>query len=275
MTRFVVVPQWQGSASSRAMRLIDGALAIAGDLPRAATHVLEAPSEAGDGLGTGVRRLSALRHTGERIRESAAPSPDAPHDAMVMVGGDSGVATAAALVWAEGVRRAGRAPGVLWLSAHPALRDAESSDSGAFSSMAARALVDAAVPAPIDLPRLDRKALTLTAARSADEADRATAERLGVTLLGDLETDPLVAAVAGADELFVHVALDVLDPSAIVGVTDPSPFGPDTPALVAAVRAVRARVPVTGGALTGFAPATPEDAVEDLGTILRIIGALT
>ena len=35
---FVVVPQWQGSGSSRAMRLVDGAEAIRGDLPSASTR---------------------------------------------------------------------------------------------------------------------------------------------------------------------------------------------------------------------------------------------
>jgi len=32
--RFLVVGQWQGSASSRAMRLADGATAVAADLPQ-------------------------------------------------------------------------------------------------------------------------------------------------------------------------------------------------------------------------------------------------
>ena len=44
MTRFVVAPQWQGSPSARAMRLIDGAEAIAGDLPRSALTRIEVPA---------------------------------------------------------------------------------------------------------------------------------------------------------------------------------------------------------------------------------------
>ncbi len=59
MARFIVAPQWQGSSSSRAMQLIDGAEAIAGDLPRGSTTVLDAPTEAGDAQGTRVHRLSA------------------------------------------------------------------------------------------------------------------------------------------------------------------------------------------------------------------------
>ena len=60
MTRFLVVPQWQGSPAARAMHLVDGAEAIAGDLPRASTARVEVPASAGEALGTGIRRYSAL-----------------------------------------------------------------------------------------------------------------------------------------------------------------------------------------------------------------------
>ena len=60
MTRFVIVPQWQGSPSARAMGLVDGAEAIAGDLPSSAVVRVEVPLEAGDALGGRVHRLSAL-----------------------------------------------------------------------------------------------------------------------------------------------------------------------------------------------------------------------
>ena len=69
MTRFLIVPQWQGSPAARAMLLTDGAAAIAGDLPRRDTTVLDVPLEAGDALGTGIRRLSALLRTRELIAE--------------------------------------------------------------------------------------------------------------------------------------------------------------------------------------------------------------
>ncbi|MGN6126684.1 MAG: arginase family protein, partial [Humibacter sp.] len=58
--RFLIVPQWQGSSSSRAMQLIDGATAIAGDLPASATTFVDVPMEAGESLGTGVHRLSSI-----------------------------------------------------------------------------------------------------------------------------------------------------------------------------------------------------------------------
>ena len=59
--QFIVVGQWQGSASSRAMRLGDGAAAIAADLPRASTTVVEVPPGAGDRLETAIARYTSVR----------------------------------------------------------------------------------------------------------------------------------------------------------------------------------------------------------------------
>ena len=41
-----------------------------------------------------------------------------------------------------------------------------------------------------------------------------------------------------------------------------------------AIAAARARVPLVGASIAGFAPASPAAAVDDLGTILRVVGAL-
>ena len=73
MTRFIVAPQWQGSSSSRAMQLIDGAQAIAGDLPRASCTTVEIPLEAGESVETGVLRFSTLRRTRELVDLELAP----------------------------------------------------------------------------------------------------------------------------------------------------------------------------------------------------------
>jgi arginase len=44
--------------------------------------------------------------------------------------------------------------------------------------------------------------------------------------------------------------------------------------LVGSIRALRARLPLAGASLTEFSPSSPDAAVDDLGTILRIVGAL-
>ncbi|HBR89778.1 MAG TPA: arginase, partial [Microbacterium sp.] len=81
-------------------------------------------------------------------------------------------------------------------------------------------------------------------------------------------------AATGATRVHIHVDLDVLDPAAMSGVSQPVPFGPSVAEVVAAIRAVREVLPCAGATLTGFSPVSPDAAVDDLGAILRIIGAL-
>ncbi len=130
MARFIVAPQWQGSSSSRAMQLIDGAEAIAGDLPRGSTTVLDAPTEAGDAQGTRVHPLSALVRMRERI-EDAVRGADGP---AVVIGGDCGVALGAVAAVA------GDDLAVVWIDAHADLNTPDSSPSGAFHGMVLRAI---------------------------------------------------------------------------------------------------------------------------------------
>ena len=118
---------------------------------------------------------------------------------------------------------------------------------------------------------------------SGSDADPVLAEALAETgtenrrFAADL-TDPAALADAvtasGATALYIHVDLDVLDPAVITGVALPVPFGLSLEQLVAAIAAVRARVPLVGGSIAGFAPASAGAAVDDLGTILRVVGAL-
>ena len=54
----------------------------------------------------------------------------------------------------------------------------------------------------------------------------------------------------------------------------PIPFGARVAELTAAITRLRARTPLVGASIAGFAPASPAAAVDDLGAILRIVGAL-
>ena len=272
MARFVIVPQWQGSPSSRAMQLIDGAQAIAGDLPRASCTTVDIPLEAGEAVETGVHRFSTLRRTRELVDLELAPITEP----VMLIGGDCGVA-----VGAVG-HAARRHPGLamVWLDAHPDLHTPDSSTSGAFSGMALRAIMgdgaDGLVLAPGTMT-IDR--LVLAGAREYEPAEEDAASALGLTTLESSELadpDALAAAVAatGATAVYIHVDLDVLDPGAMSGVTASVPFGVSLPVLLAAIAGVRKVAPLVGSSITGFAPASPAAAVDDLGTILRIVGAL-
>jgi arginase len=260
---FVLVPQWQGSPSARAMRLADGVAALRDDLPSAATHEVAVPLEAGDEQGTGIARFSSLQLVRERLTDVLGDL-DAP---WVVIGGDCAVSDAA-------VRHAagsGTPPALVWCDAQPDLNSPTTSPSGAYAGMVLRSLIDDGTVAP------DR--VVLAGARSWDPGEESYAAERGIRALdvADLEQpDGLVAAVAasGADRVFLHIDLDVLDPPAFASLLEPEPFGLDPGRLVAAVRALLARFTLAGATIAAFAPGTPEDAIDDAPTLLRLIGAL-
>ena len=249
MTRFVIAPQWQGSSSSRAMQLIDGAEAIAGDLPRAATIALEAPTEAGDAQGSGIHRLSAVVRMRDRI-EDAVRGTDEP---VVTIGGDCGVALGAISAIA------GDDLAVVWLDAHPDLNTAASSPSGAFTGMVLRSILGEGEPTVRLTPGIAPSRIVLAGTRAWDAEEERVVAAHGIRTIGagDLaDAEVLAAAVAatGASRVFVHIDLDVLDPSEISGIASPVPFGVAAAEVVASVRRLRERVPLAGATITEFSP---------------------
>ncbi|MBF4462768.1 MULTISPECIES: arginase family protein [unclassified Rathayibacter] len=274
MASFLVVPQWQGSASSRAMRLVDGADAIRGDLPLAATIVVEVPVEAGDAQDTGVRRYASVAMTAERMRDALARLAGP----VITVGGDCGVEFAAVT---HAVRSASGPVAVLWFDAHPDGNTPQTSPSGAFSGMVLAALAGRGVgllSAP-EGERVAEERLVLAGVRATDPDELEGLVSRGARELGVDALDPevLVAAVeaTGAQSVYVHIDLDVLDPVELAGLFDPVPFGVRAAQLVSCLEAVRARFPLAGAGVTSFAPASPAAAVDDLPTILRLLGALS
>lgn len=272
MTRFVVVPQWQGSPSSRAMQLIDGAHAIAGDLPRAATTVLEVPVEAGESLGTGVRRLSSLL----RIRSLVAEAIAGWDEPVLVVGGDCGVAIAPV------AQAASRHPrlAVVWIDAHPDLNASESSPSGAFAGMALRAILgDAPEGLALESGAISPADVVLAGARSFDDAEQVFVAEHGIRVVSPdalVDPDALRDAVqaTGADAVYVHVDVDALDPAAIAGNAHPEPFGIALADLTAAIGRLRSAIPLAGASIAGYSPASAAVAEDDLGALLRLVGAL-
>lgn len=271
---FLVVPEWQGSVSSRAMSHADGAFAIHGDLPSSATVLVDVPVEAGDALGTGVHRYSAVR----RVRERTAAALGSARGTPIAVGGDCGIALAP--VAAAAAAHPGELA-VLWLDAHPDLNTPETSPSGAFNGMVLRAIAGEGADglALEGDERVPASRIVLAGVRAIDDGEQAFIDAEGMTVLGvDEFADPGAAIRAieatGATRVYVHVDLDVLDPSAIAGLSYPLPFGAEPDSLVALVREVVARFSLSGASIAGFAPASPEAAIDDLPTILRLVGAL-
>lgn len=269
MARFLIVPVWQGSPSPRAMRLAEGAEALSSDVPRSASSWIDVPAEAGDAIDTGVHRASAIARVLEGIREELALSDER----AIIIGGDCSVSVA------------GISPHVdddlalLWFDAHPDLHDPGSSPSGAFSGMALRAILGG-VPAPLAPERtLPSSRVVLVGSRSIDDGESGFLHDSGIrTLEPDDLSDPsaLARAVAetGARRVYVHVDVDVFDPTGFAGVGSPIPFGVDPASVIAAIRRLREDHEVVGASICGFVPTSPEEAAGDIGTILRLIGAL-
>jgi len=263
MTRFLIVPQWQGSPAARAMLLVDGAHAIAGDLPRAATTTLDVPLEAGESLGTGVHRLSALRRIRDLVGEHLV-------DDTVIVGGDCSVTVAALAALPGGTDDLA----VVWFDAHPDLHVPATSPSGAFSGMALRAVLGDGEPALSLSPGVPAERIVLVGARAVDEAEREPLARLTHLPVEDVDTLADAVVATGASRVWVHIDVDVLDPAELAGVSSAEPFGASAAAVVTAIRALRERVPLAGATIAGFAPRSPAAAVDDLGVLLRLVGAV-
>jgi arginase len=115
--------------------------------------------------------------------------------------------------------------------------------------------------------------------RSLDDAEAAYLETAGIRIVTVEETrDPaaLAAAVSalGVDAVHLHVDVDVLDPADMPGVKPSEPFGVALADLIAGLKRVRETTPLAGASLAGFAPASPASAADEMGTLLRLIGAL-
>ena len=277
---FVVVPQWQGSVSPRAMRLVDGAEAIRGDLPSSATQIVEVPVEAGDAMDTGIHRLSTIL----MVRERQAAVLQNTSDWALTIGGDCGVSLAAV---EHAARQHPQKVALIWFDAHPRLHVAETSPSGGFCGMVLRAITGEGRPelllrAESSVP-LDH--VVLAGTRDTDPAEDDLIVSSGVTALAvdDLAPDGLPAPqqllsavrATGASHVYIHIGLDVLDPAALAGIAELVPFGLSVESLTGLISALRGEFALAGATIAGFAPATVDDANDDMPSILRIIGALT
>ncbi|MCS0500673.1 arginase family protein [Protaetiibacter mangrovi] len=258
---FVVVPQWQGSPSSRAMRLAEGAEAIRADLPASSTREVAVPLEAGDEQGTGIARFGSLQLVRERLGDVLGELDDA----AIVIGGDCSVSSAAV------AHTAGPDLALVWFDAHPDLNTPGTSPSGAFGGMVLASLVEDGV--------VDAGRVVVAGAREWDPGEEEFAGARGiasvdVAALADAAAFADAVAATGATRVYVHIDLDVLDPAEFDGLLEPIPFGVSATQLVAAVRALVARLPLAGATIASFAPESAEKAVDDAPTILRLIAAL-
>lgn len=255
--RVVEIPQWQGSGSRTARRLVPGAGLLAGLVPADERIRARLSADAGE-TRAGVRNADVLADNLAEIRALPVWADGRP---AITVGGDCAVELAPV---EAALRRHGDRLAVVWFDAHGDLNSPESSPSGAFHGMIVRSLVGEGPPALRPDPPLPTGRLVLAGVRALDPGEREFIERHAIPALtvADL-ADPaaLVDAVAatGATAVYVHIDLDVLDPGAFASVGLPEPGGLDPARLAAAVRALAARFAVAGLGITEYQPAAPAD----------------
>lgn len=253
------------------MRLVDGAEAIRGDLPSASTAMVDIPLGTGSNEGTLVRRLSSLL----QVRDSMVLALGKLHGPVITIGGDCGVELAAVQHADSGQD----AMAVLWLDAHPDLNSPESSPSGAFTGMVLRTLLGNGTPALAPQNPLEPSRTILAGARTIDEGENEYLLSSGIRVIGaqEVTAKSITAALAasGASSVYIHIDLDVLDPAEFDGVADPMPFGVTLATLLEVVVAAKADLPLAGAGITGFAPSSPDATADGMGSILRILSALT
>jgi arginase len=266
---FFVVPQWQGSNSSRAMRLVEGADAIRGDLPASSTVIVPVPLGAGNDQGSGVQRMSSIQNVLAELLRALALSDGMP----IVIGGDCGVELGAITHAATRHKLA-----VVWFDAHADLNTPDSSPSGAFHGMVLRTLLGDGPATLLPETPLLASRVVLAGTRSLDSAEQEFVEESGIRSLapGELTAGALTAALveSDADAVYLHVDLDVLDPGEFGALGFPEPFGVTIAGLVDLIHEAKSALPIIGAGITEFAPRSAEQADDELPTILRIIGAI-
>ncbi len=270
--QFLVAAQWQGSGSTRALHLSDGADAIREDLPVSRTTVIDIPLGSGESLGSGVSRLSAIQSVRDRVAEALVRL----EGTVVTIGGDCGVELAPI---AHAHSRHPDDLALVWFDAHPDVNSPESSPSGAFHGMVMRSIVGEGFPSLALENPLPASKIILAGARALDDPEAQWVSDQGIRMIppAALTPDSLVNAIraTGASSVYVHIDLDVLDPAEFSSLAFPEPFGVELSTLLDSIRAVVANFTLAGAGVCEFAPPSPDAATNDLPSILRIIGSLT
>ena len=269
---FLVAAQWQGSGSTRALHLSDGANVIVEDLPVSTTTVIDIPLGAGESLGSGVSRLSSIQIVRDRVADALTRLTGV----VVTIGGDCGVELAPV------AHAHTQHPGdlaLVWFDAHPDANTPENSLTGAFHGMVTRSILGEGLPSLALTNPLPSSNIIFAGTRALDEAEAEWISEHGIRMLppGELDAESLVAAIraTGASAVYLHIDLDVLDPAEFASLDYPEPFGVSLSTLLATIKAVVAEFELAGAGICEFAPSAANATADDVPSILRIIGALT
>lgn len=156
---------------------------------------------------------------------------------------------------------------VVWIDAHADLNTPESSPSGHAHGMPLRALFGDGHPDLVPSTTLSPQRCALLGTRSMDPPEQAfiAAHELPVINPEQLQNEPdlleelLVRWLPDGAPLYVHLDLDVLDPSVWPAVAVPEPGGLGIATLVAVINSLRARGNLVGVGITEYVPGVDHD----------------
>jgi arginase len=210
------------------------------DLPLTATDVI-APVL---GEGDTWTRMAVLYEQLAKAVAHVAASDATP----VVLSGDC----TTALGTVAGLQRVGVDAGVVWLDAHGDLHTPQTTSSGYLGGMPLRLLVGACpelIGARLGLRQVPEDRVVLVGARDLDPPE--------VSFLADAriqtcEVARLDGAALPSGPLYVHLDVDVIDPTEITALRFPAPGGPSRATVAAALRTVlrTGRVAAVGLACT-------------------------
>lgn len=260
--RLNAVPQFQGAVTERAPEMPDGCIALADLGSRILGASVNLVHQVRDTSPTeaGVANRAVLTGPNLEAQRQAVAGIEEP---ILTIGGDCGVEF-------EPIRalrkRYGPGLGVAWFDAHPDLKTPETADDGAYHAMVLAGLLGEGDPDLTASETVDPNKVALIDARAAIPAEQAAIER-GHGVL----TDEPATVLRDATHIYVHVDVDVLDPSEFGGHNMPEPSGMTIPELVASLESLSG-LNVVGASITECV-GTGEQ-VEVLSPVIAAIGEL-
>ncbi len=213
------------------------------DLPLGVDRVVTADLPVGD-VWT---RLAALN----RAVADAVAGADHRGSSLVVVCGDC----TTALGTVAGLQRAGTDVGIVWLDAHGDVQTLETTASGFLGGLPLRLLVGyrpELIAASLGLRPVPEHRVMLVGARDLDPPE---ADYLARADIRRADIADLAGAALPGGPLYVHLDLDVIDPSEVPGLRYPAPGGPGAADIARALRTLLAtgRVAAVGIACTWHA----------------------
>jgi arginase len=261
VTTVLCIPQWQGSASSKAPQLVAGARRAAALIPADAVVTVPVREASGEKV-SGIRAFDVLVEN-QRLTREALAGIDGQ---VITVGGDCSVDIAPI---AAARARYGEALTVLWIDAHPDVFSPQTLPSGAFHGMVVRALLGDAPVGLIPEQPLTPQQIIIAGERANVASEHEYLARTGLRRLGVDDLEQVLDGLRGP--VYVHIDLDVLEPTAFGSTCYAEPNGVRPQRLIDLVSQVDN---IVGAAITEHAPsgdaidASECEIIRQLGTAL-------